>query len=300
MLFCNFATVFNLLIKSIRIIDFFIVFDYYKYAMYNLHSHTNYSHDGKCTVFELVEGAIGVFDGIAITEHVDFIKPDNHEIVNRMLNCYRDVIKARELYGDKIKIFMGGEFGEEDGNLELGNELRNSIPFDMISCSRHIIEQLGPARDYGYDYDFKNATQKDLDYFINLYIDAFTNTVLTTDVDVLCHLTLPLRYIIRNGKSYDITKIDNKIENLLKIAISRGIAIEINTSEYKNLNMFMPDEYYLKMYKSLGGKLLTIGSDAHHPSTLTCGISQAIALIKKLDFEGYYYFENRKPHLVKI
>ena len=268
--------------------------------MYNLHTHTNYSHDGKCTLFELVEGAVNVLDGIAVTEHYDFIKIGCEKIVETAVKCYKDVLKAREIYQGKIKIFMGGEFGEEDENINLGNELRSAIPFDMISCSHHIIPELKSAKDFGYYYDFKNATKKELDYFMNLYIDGLLKSITSTDVDVLCHLTLPARYIMRSGNNYDVTKLDNKFETLLRTHIKNGGALEVNTSEFDTLNLFMPDKHFLEMFKSLGGELITIGSDAHTPSRLNVGLFEAVKLIKEVGFDSYCYFENRKPYKIKI
>ena len=51
----------------------------------------------------------------------------------------------------------------------------------------------------------------------------------------------------------------------------------------------------LKRYKELGGKIITIGSDAHTPVKVACGFEKMCEIAKSCGFEEYYTYEKRIP-----
>ena len=56
------------------------------------------------------------------------------------------------------------------------------------------------------------------------------------------------------------------ITEILKTVIQDGKGIEINTSSRRyGLKDSTPSRDILKLYKELGGKIITIGSDSHKP-----------------------------------
>jgi histidinol-phosphatase (PHP family) len=58
------------------------------------------------------------------------------------------------------------------------------------------------------------------------------------------------------------------------------------------------NEEILKLYYSLGGRKVTLGSDAHTVGGIGRGIAEATKQLAAMGFDGYYYYRNRKP--VKI
>ena len=72
--------------------------------------------------------------------------------------------------------------------------------------------------------------------------------------------------------------------------------IEINTSSHRyGLKDSTPSRDILKLYKELGGKIITIGSDSHKIEHLGAYIDEAKELLKELGFEFYCTFEKMKP-----
>ena len=55
------------------------------------------------------------------------------------------------------------------------------------------------------------------------------------------------------------------------------------------------DLVFLKMYKELGGEILTFGSDAHDSSHIGYGFKDAAILAQSLGFRGYHTFKDMKP-----
>ena len=92
---------------------------------------------------------------------------------------------------------------------------------------------------------------------------------------------------------YDVFK------ELLTVLIDKGKGIEVNTgSMYKGFSYPHPHQTVLKMYRQLGGEIITIGSDAHVPEYLGYGFEQAEALLKQCGFTHYTLFKGGKPQQI--
>ena len=59
-------------------------------------------------------------------------------------------------------------------------------------------------------------------------------------------------------------------------------------------------EDILKLYLQMGGKLLTLGSDAHKAEKLGKGFGQTVQLLKSLGVTELQYVKKRKFHAYKI
>ena len=83
---------------------------------------------------------------------------------------------------------------------------------------------------------------------------------------VLGHLTLPLRYLNENrGMHVSFDGFEEEIAEIFRLIIPKGIGIELNTNRG---NTPLPDEKWLRLYRSLGGEIVTLGTDAHTPGRL--------------------------------
>lgn len=123
-----------------------------------------------------------------------------------------------------------------------------------------------------------------------------------TDFDVLSHLTCPLRYI--NGKyqrGLDLSVFSGEIHTIFEMIIQKGIALEVNTSGIGSaFNEWMPNPSLIKLYRDMGGRLLTIGSDAHIPQNIGNAFLETKKMLSDLGFVSYCYYEKRSPFFVKL
>lgn len=69
---------------------------------------------------------------------------------------------------------------------------------------------------------------------------------------------------------------------------------------YGTLNDFMPSKEILKKYYKMGGRLITMASDAHIAENASNNFEKAIKAIKEIGFENICYFQNRKVNKIKI
>lgn len=111
---------------------------------------------------------------------------------------------------------------------------------------------------------------------------------------VLGHMDLIVRY--DKCGVYPFEKTESIISEILKIVIEHGKGIELNTSSHRyGLNDTTPSVDILKLYRKLGGEIITIGSDSHKPEHLGMYIKEAKELLKSLGFPYFCTYEKMKP-----
>ena len=102
------------------------------------------------------------------------------------------------------------------------------------------------------------------DYFGNLL-----KMVRWGKFTVLGHMALPLRYMNDyRGFHISLDGYGAELEEILRTLIQGGRGIEVNTNRG---GRFLPDARWLRLYRSLGGELITLGSDAHRPTDVGKG-----------------------------
>ena len=80
--------------------------------IFDTHTHSINSFDGNHMVDEMIESAIDLgCKGIALTDHCD-IDGMVDTCFDFQDKQFRDVERARSIYGDKIKIYHGVELGQ--------------------------------------------------------------------------------------------------------------------------------------------------------------------------------------------
>ena len=114
------------------------------------------------------------------------------------------------------------------------------------------------------------------------------------DYSILGHLDVIKRYDKQGEIEFE--KIQDLIEQIFEVVIADGKGIELNTSSraYK-LKSLMPSKEILKLYYDMGGKIITIGSDAHNADRIGDCVMESQKILKDIGFDGIYTFEKMKP-----
>ena len=111
---------------------------------------------------------------------------------------------------------------------------------------------------------------------------------------VLGHLDLIVRY--DKAGIYPFEEVRPLIEEILKTVIADGKGIEINTSSRRyGLADSTPSKEILKLYRELGGRIITIGSDTHKPEHLGAYFREAKQYLKDLGYEQFCTFDQLQP-----
>ena len=111
---------------------------------------------------------------------------------------------------------------------------------------------------------------------------------------VLGHVDLIARYDERG--SYPFEKIKPYLEKIFKRVIEDGKGIEFNTSFHRyGLKDTTPSRDILKLYRDLGGRIVTIGSDSHRPEHLGAYVQEEKELLSDLGFTVFCTYEKMRP-----
>lgn len=267
----------------------------------DMHTHSEFSHDSVCKIEDMclvqIEKGTDIF---AVTDHFDAFSYNDYDVFTPIVKSHQKVKELNKKYADKLLILSGMEIGEGIWYPEAYQKTVGMIDYDVIIGSVHCVDYKNDLEAY-VSVDFSKFTTKEVYEFLDIYFNDLLKTVDSIDFDILAHLTCPLRYI--NGKySMGITLecYEQIIDTILRKIIKKGIALEVNTSSYELLNSSMPDEDILRKYYSMGGKLVTIGSDAHISQNASINFDKAIEMLKRVGFDGVYYYQKRIPKEIEI
>lgn len=265
--------------------------------MYDFHIHSDFSLDSKTPMERIVKNAIEKnFKTICFTDHVDFeATEDKIDLLFRPLDYFRDINRVKYKYRDKIEILAGVEIGMQPGLESRYDDFVEEYDFDFVLMSIHTINR----RDIFQDYSSSELSSSEI---ISRYYDELLHCVDVYDnYDVVGHIDFIDRYIDDKEvlERYDLYM--NKIEKILKIIIDKGKGLEINTGGLRyRLNSPHPKPSILKLYKDLGGDLVTFGSDAHIAEHVGYEYKSSEKMLREMGFKYIYLFRNRKKYPIQI
>lgn len=242
--------------------------------MIDSHVHSNSSGDCQAPMLEVCQAAVD--RGIKIltfTDHIDYEPTDvcfgtfDHEL-------YRSrIAEARELFEGVLDIRCGVEIDFVTKHKSKIEDFLDGKEFDFILGSAHYV---GGIILEDHELYFPGKTAHDA------YTPYFQNVLATVEAgwfDALAHLDLCKRYGVRYYGPFDWNPHREIIEQILRAVIARGMALEINTSGLRQSPRdTYPSRSILELYHSLGGRSVTIGSDAHKVEDVGSGIADAAAM----------------------
>lgn len=181
-------------------------------------------------------------------------------------------------------VVIGIELGQATQYPALAEKTVKECDFGFVLGSLHNIKGMP---DFAL-IDYSDFTNDDYMSLWDKYLDEYLRMTRIPYIDSFAHLTYPLRYYKKNGFELDLHKSEKKIKKILKNIISSHKALELNSSGYRqSLGDCMPGEYIISLYSSLGGKLVTTGSDAHKPLDIAADFDKLEKLIQKYDLKLY-------------
>ncbi len=250
------------------------------------HIHSDCSGDGKSPMrAQIAESLKKGVKKLCFTEHVDIGVLDG--LFDTDLALYARVFEdARRAYPD-LPLFMGLELGfVPEQILDLLGRCA-ALPLDFHLLSVHLVNGIDP---YDQELFFKDKTR---DQAAAEYLQTVLASVRDfPDYDAVAHIGYVFKFTgdrfppLRHEDAPDV------LDEILKIIIQKGKALELNTSRWKGEGM--PGWDLFDRYRELGGELVTLGSDSHHVSTVAKGFPEAVEALKAKGFRYLATYEQRR------
>ncbi len=270
---------------------------------YDLHTHTEQSHDSLTSPENACLGAIkNGLDGIAFTDHCDVEFSEETDVITPIKRSVKAAEEMRLKFGNRLEVFSGVEIGEGLWHADTDSEVLNACAYDEVIRSVHAVRYKNHEKPYSA-IDFSDWSDEKIRDYLKTYFSDLKETLKTLDGDIAAHITCPLRYIAgKYGKSVDMSVFKNDTDEILKTIISCGYALEINTSNLVcgGSGILMPDKQIISRYRELNGELITLGSDAHVPENSGIKFDKIITMLKAIGFSRLYKYEKRKPVSTEI
>ena len=266
------------------------------------HVHSEYSHDSVCPVAEIGEAAKEKgMDLICITDHCDIVP--NHDETS-LLEFEKQTITGIRSAAEACRgpqILAGIELGGGFLGPEIADRVVMAEAYDAVIGSVHGIVFHGRKKSTS-KCDFSELTADETLEYLNGYLDSSLYIAEKLDVDILAHLTYIFRYT--NGKyglGLDWRIREQKIKQILRAIIDRGIALEINTSSVGSAyDEWLPCRQIVDLYLDMGGYLFTLGSDAHASKRIGHCFDEVTAYLRSRGIRYAIYFKNRIAHQYSI
>jgi histidinol-phosphatase (PHP family) len=254
--------------------------------------------DGQAAMAQMaLAGVDAGLTAICFTDHCDTVDGDGNPCRDFSWDAVETALdEARAAVGRRAMLFKGVELGCATQHPAYAAEILARPGIDFVIGSVHN-PLFGPDYYYGHFTDPDRCRQLLREYCQQLLAIAKTDTY-----DVLGHLTYPLRYMrYRDGVAVNMDHCRDLLDAAMKAAIDKGKGIELNTSGYLNCGgQPMPHRALLERYRTLGGEIITIGSDAHVPERMAQGLADGMAFLKDVGFSYVTMFRERKPEFVKL
>lgn len=258
------------------------------------HTHSCVSPDARFSMTAMAEAAAAAgLDELCFTDHVEPIVWGSTRLRGpydwSVLTAEFD--KARRALGGQLRLRLGIELGDAVWDLVHTERLLADLPpVDFMIGSIHMLsERFGGVNLFFFDPE----TEEEAYAGIADYLGQVRKLAEWGKFDVLGHLTLPLRYLNENrGWNLSMDRFGNEITDIFAILNSKGIGIELNTNRG---NTPLPDKKWLRMYREMGGEIVTLGTDAHTPEFVGCAIRERQMLLRECGFTRFCTFGRRKP-----
>lgn len=264
--------------------------------MYDFHMHSHFSSDCDASMEEMIQSAVSKgLKEITFTDHIDYDYNSPEIDFEFDTDQYKDTIRQfKEKYANQIEINVGIEVGIQPHILKRCRELVEKTGPDFIIASQHNVQKMDLyLGDYYKDKDPLDAlayAMRELESMIDEF-DHFC---------VIGHLDILKRYdqAVRDLPKAEYVRLAKPV---LEKLIQKGKGIEVNTSGLRQgLNETLPSAEILELYHRLGGKILTMGADAHKPEDVAHSFPEVLKMLKIIGFEHIYSFKQMKPIPHKI
>ena len=251
--------------------------------MFDQHVHSSYSFDSN----ENLENYINVSNNsdIITTEHLDFENP----IINYKdssidyLKYVGQIKNLNKKYSNKF--FLGIEIGYTPNSEKRIEDFLKDKNFNLKLLSIH--------QNGNYDYMCVNKKLISLEVLIQEYFEQMIQALESSiEFNVLAHFEYGLRMI-----DISVIEFDNLasvfLNKIIELIVKKEIAFEVNTKsmyKYKKENLY---SYMIEKYIKKGGRLFTLGSDAHNIKEYAYKFDEATKFLLSKNIKEIILFKDK-------
>lgn len=259
------------------------------------HVHTAFSGDSDTPPQDQILRAIELgMPAICITDHQDFDFPEEEYGISFEFDTdsyIKEMTALRDRFKDRIEMGIGVELGLQDHLKDRLDSYVREWDFDYVIGSIHLVRHKDPY--YPEYFEGRSA----VDAFREYFETVLGNINIHDCYDALGHLDYIVRYTPdKRSLDYPCPDLDDIIDEILKVLVSKGKALEVNTAGLRSgLGFPNPHSKVIRRYLELGGEYLILGSDAHQSMHLAYAFAGIHDFLECCGVRYLTRYEDRKP-----
>lgn len=264
--------------------------------MYDYHLHSDFSGDCVESMEDSILHAIKLGGKqLCFTDHLDYDYPETEVVFHFDDEAFSETLLAmQDKYKDQIVIQKGIELGLQPHLAEECTAFVKKFKPDFVICSFHVADKMDLYN--GDFYKDRHPERVWEDYFE----DVLKSLKAFKDYSVVGHLDIPKRYNDA-AKNVCFSKYEDKLAEVLSLIIEDGKGIEVNMSGLRTpANETLPNKNILTKYLELGGRYITIGSDAHRKEDIYSHFDDVLKMLADIGYEYFTVYEDKQPIQMSI
>lgn len=266
--------------------------------MVDIHLHSKFSFDSREEPENYLNAAKNRgIDILGFSEHYDYdaFLDGEREITLCDIQSYRQNLFDLRSSNPDLNILFGIELGYRKEAVKHYNRLISENKFDYVINSVHTLKGRGDC--YHEAFFEGQSLEKSYREYLNAVLESINSDL---DYDIVGHIGYVSRYRKGEDVRLEYPKYSDILDDILTAIIEKGKCLEVNTSRGTSGSLFLPDVSIIKRYISLGGKLISFGSDAHRAEDYLRNYSDFINFAEECGIEELVYFRQRKPIFYSI
>ncbi len=232
---------------------------------------------------------------LGIAEHKDF-DPDD-PVVNHYdyRSFWNDINAARETWGDRVEILAGVELDYQHWFEPELIAWHAGHHFDFVITSvHHIDRRMLMTDEYCTHYGSAKSAYE-------AYYEAVYQSIRSGAIDILGHLNYVNKRGVAKYGEWIFEEYTTHLKTLMSEMIKRQVALEVNTAGLRQaVRTPYPDWTVVELYYDMGGRLITLGSDAHVVTDLAHRLNEACAMLWQIGFRELTIHRSREPQMIPL
>ena len=239
-------------------------------ARADLHVHSEFSWDApRGAMVASCQRALALgLQVVAFTEHADYsdlaggARLDVAGYLEAIAHCRREF--------PRLSVWSGVELGEPHRFPREASSLLSQGRFDLVLGSVHSVISAGSVLEFS---ELGQESDSDPRQLMRAYFEELRQLIEgPVEVQVLAHLEYPKRFWLAGWPPYDPQAYRAEILTVLEAAARHDLALELNTSRGGDPVWALgPGPTVIGWWRDVGGRQLSVGSDAHDPSAVAAG-----------------------------
>lgn len=256
--------------------------------MFDTHMHTRFSTDSRMTIEEAIRQGEKLNLGITVTEHMDLDYPEPKAFIFDIDEYFR----AYECFRSE-DVRLGIEIGMRCDLVEENRKLLAGRPFDYVIGSIHLIDRI----DIYQEHFYHGRTKREV---YGQYFESMLACVKNYNfIDSLGHIDYIARYARFEDTEVRHEEFPDYIDAVLRTLAEQEKAMEINTRRVGDDATVLALSAIYRRFYELGGRMVTIGSDAHKYQDIGKHFDKALAMARSCGLQPVA-FKARQPEYIKI